>query len=176
MTSTPSSAYGGFPIDRKRIIVGVAAAAVSNDASAVIVTHALGSCLGVAIYDPVARVAGIFHPMLPSASVSPGRAKENPFSCVDSGFSAFMAKLTKLGAIKERMVVKVAGGGQMYSTGNADFFDIGRRNFNSLRKILWAEKMLIKAESVGGTKPQTLFLHVADGSTIISIEGKAHSL
>ncbi len=159
-----------------RIVVGVGDAACSSDPDAVIVTHALGSCLGIGLYDPLARIAGLFHPMLPAARITPERAKGNPYACVDTGFHRFMTAMTTLGARKERLIVKVAGGGCMYATSDTDFFDIGKRNYLALRSILEACGMSIAGSCVGGTRAQTVFLHVASGRMIVSIDGEDQSL
>lgn len=171
-----SSAARPGIVGATRVVVGVAEAAVSSDVRAVIVTHALGSCLGLAVHDPAARVGGIFHPMLPSASVSPDSAARNPFLCVDSGFRPFLERLIGAGARKNRLVVKVAGGGRMYVSTQPDIFDIGRRNFTALRKILWNEGMMIHAECVGGTRPQTVFLHIASGRTQVATGHEVNDL
>ena len=79
-----------------RHVVGVAEMKVSNQPNDVLVTHALGSCLGIAVHDSVARVGGIFHVMLPTASVNPGKANENPFMFVDTGTPLFFKQRNRV--------------------------------------------------------------------------------
>lgn len=140
----------------------------------VIVTHALGSCLGISIHDPVARVGGIFHVMLPNASVSPDKAVANPYMFVDTGTPQFFKEAYAAGAAKERMKVKVAGGAALGS--GEDFFAIGKRNFVILRKLLWKNSILIAAEDVGGNISRTMYLDVGTGRTWLQSGGKEWDL
>lgn len=157
-----------------RHVVGVADMKIASGTGDVIVTHALGSCLGIAIYDPVAHVGGIFHVMLPSASVSPEKATKNPWMFVDTGTPLFFKDAYAAGAIKERLKVKVAGGA---SLGNGeDFFAIGKRNFIALRKLFWKNGIMIAAEDVGGNISRTLHLDVATGRTWIQSKGEEWEL
>lgn len=126
-----------------------------------IVTHALGSCLGIAIHDPVACVGAMLHVMLPSASVSPEKAQKNPFMFVDTGTPALFREAYAAGAAKDRLTVKVAGGAAL--GGGGDFFAIGKRNFIALRKLFWKNSILIAGEDVGGDISRTLHLDVGTG-------------
>lgn len=154
-----------------RIVVGIAEAHCSADPAMHFITHALGSCLGIALYDRQARVGGIFHPLLPSKSVSPEKARTTPFSCVDTGFPLFFAEYIRLGGRKERLRIKVAGGNRIFAAEGEDRFQIGRRNYMALRKVLWAEGLLIHAEAVGGTQAQTMTMYLEDGRTEVASRG-----
>ncbi len=74
----------------------------------IIVTHALGSCLGVAVHDPVANVGGLLHAMMPEGRMSQEKAAANPFMFVDTGIPTFFRQLYDAGGVKNRLVVKVA--------------------------------------------------------------------
>jgi chemotaxis protein CheD len=143
------------------IVVGVSDAKISSDPAAELVTHALGSCIGVALYDPAAQMAGLLHFQLPSAADDPQRAAEKPLMFADSGMQRLVGSMEEHGAARNRMVVKIAGGAEMLDEGKV--FNIGRRNHTSIRKILWRYGMLIEAEDVGGSAPRTLYFKVADG-------------
>jgi chemotaxis protein CheD len=82
-------------------VVGVAELVVSNQLDDVLITYALGSCLGISIYDPVAKVAGLLHVMLPLSSVSPEKAREKPAMFVDTGVPLLFKESYRLGAKKE---------------------------------------------------------------------------
>jgi chemotaxis protein CheD len=155
---------------RMQIVVGVADMKVSNQQEQVLVTHALGSCIGVAIYDPVARVGGILHFMLPESSLDPAKGQENPFMFADTGLPRLFRECYSLGAQKVRLLVKVAGGSQVL--GNQEHFQIGRRNYAALRKIFLKNNVLINKEDVGGTKARTLFLEVGTGNVWIKVMGR----
>lgn len=151
------------------IVVGVADLKVSNQPDHVLVTHALGSCIGVAIYDPMARVGGLLHYMLPESSLDPGRAVENPCMFADTGIPLLFHQCYSLGAQKHRLKVKVAGGGQVL--GGQEHFQIGRRNYAALRRILFRNNVLIDQEDVGGCQARTLFLEIASGRVWVKTTG-----
>ena len=111
-------------------IVGVADMKTSGQRGDMIVTHALGSCLGVTVHDPIAHVGGMLHVMMPESRMNPEKAKINPFMFVDTGVPAFFHDLYELGGMKTRMVVKVAGGANVHNTGN-DRFKIGKRGYDT---------------------------------------------
>jgi len=158
-----------------RHIVGVADMKISGTPGDVIVTHALGSCLGVAVHDSHARVGGLLHVMMPQASINPDKAAANPYMFVDSGLPAFFHSLYAAGALKGRMVVKVAGGSNVQALAE-DRFAIGKRNYVLLRKVLWQNGVLIAAEDVGGTKPRTMYLEVGTGRTWLNTAGAERDL
>lgn len=152
-----------------QVVVGVADMKVSNQPNEVLVTHALGSCIGVAIYDPVAKVGGILHYMLPESSLDPAKAQDNPCMFADTGLPFLFRECYRLGATKPRLQVKVAGGSQVL--GARECFQIGRRNYAALRKIFLKNNVLINSENVGGTTARTLFLEIATGNVWIKIMG-----
>lgn len=152
-----------------QVVVGVADMRISNHPEEVLVTHALGSCLGVVIYDPAARVGGILHFMLPDSSLDPQKAQEKPHMFADTGLPRLFRECYRLGAQKPRLQVKVAGGSQLL--GNREHFQIGRRNYAALRKIFLKNNVLIDNENVGGTRARTLFLEIATGNVWIKVMG-----
>ena len=157
-----------------KYVVGVADMKVSSEKGDQIVTHALGSCLGIVIHDPVAGVGGIFHVMLPNASVNPEKAQKNPLMFVDVGTSLFFKEAYAAGAVKKRLVVKVAGGASLGS--KEDFFAIGKRNFVVLRKLFWKNGIMIAAHDVGGKVSRTVHLDVDSGKTVLVSNGQEWEL
>jgi chemotaxis protein CheD len=153
-----------------QVAVGVADMRISNQPEEVLVTHALGSCLGVVIYDPVVKVGGVLHFMLPDSSLDTQKAQENPYMFADTGIPPLFQECYRLGAHKSRLLVKVAGGSQVL--GNREHFQIGRRNYAALRKIFLKNNVLIDTENVGGTKARTLFLEIATGNVWIKVMGQ----
>ncbi len=152
------------------VVVGVADMKVSNQANHLLVTHALGSCIGVAVYDPQARVGGLLHYMLPDSSLDPARAAENPFMFADTGIPRLFRECYALGAQKHRLAVKVAGGGQVL--GGEEHFQIGRRNYAALRRIFLRNNVLVDNEEVGGAKARTMFLDLATGRVWVKVIGQ----
>jgi chemotaxis protein CheD len=147
---------------------------VTADASAQVVTYALGSCLGIVVHDPVARVGGMLHVMLPDSSLDAGKAASQPAMFVDTGVPRLFHEAYRLGAAKERLVVKVAGGAA--AQGESDMFEIGKRNMIALRKILWQNGVLIKRHDVGGTISRTMALDVRTGDVTLRIDGVLQAL
>jgi len=152
------------------IIVGVSDMKVSNETGSSIVTYALGSCIGVAVHDPVARVAGLLHFMLPDSSIDSMKAKNNPHMFADTGIPSLFKSAYKLGAKKQRMKVVIAGGAQVLD--QAGFFNIGKRNYMALKKIFWKNNVMIDHENVGGNSNRTIKLSIKDGTVWLKVSGK----
>jgi chemotaxis protein CheD len=155
-------------------IVGVADMKIASQPGDMIVTHALGSCLGIAVHDPVSCIGGMFHVMLPTADVSPEKAKINPFMFVDSGTPIFFREICAVGGDRRRLVVKVAGGAQI-GTGE-DMFAIGKRNFVMLRKLFWKNGIIINSQDVGGNISRTMYLDISSGRTWLASQGREWDL
>jgi chemotaxis protein CheD len=156
------------------IVVNVSDARVSQDPDDVLVTYSLGSCIGVCLYDPIARCAGLLHFQLPTSTLDAGRAQANPCMFADSGMAALLQDLAALGAQPRRLQVKLAGGAEILD--DKGVFAIGKRNHTAIRKILWQRGLLLAAEKVGGSEPRTVYLHVADGTTIVKSRGESAAL
>lgn len=136
----------------------------------VLVTHALGSCLGLMIYDPVIQVGGLLHAMLPLSKINPQKAEENPFMFVNTGVPELFKSVYRIGGEKSRLVVKAAGCGR--PLGNNEMFKIGDRNYTVLKKLLWKNNVLLSSEDVGGTASRTVYFDITTGQVIISTSGK----
>jgi chemotaxis protein CheD len=154
-----------------RHIVGVGDMRISSVCGDQIVTHALGSCLGVAVHDPGAQIGGLVHVMLPTSSLNPEKAKANPSMFVDTGVPVLLQQVLAAGAEKDRVVVKVAGGAAAPTT-HGDRFGIGKRNYLMLRKVLWQHGLLLEAEDVGGESPRTMYLEVGTGRVWLNWAGQ----
>lgn len=139
-----------------------------------IVTHALGSCLGLVAFDPVSKVGGMLHAMLPLSKINPEKAVVNPYMFVDTGVPALFNAVYNLGGVKSRLVVKAAGCG--HPLGNGQMFDVGRRNLTVLKKLLTKNGILIDNEDVGGTESRTLYFEVATGKTLVGCKGQKREL
>lgn len=150
----------------EKIVVGVSDAGVSANPSDVLATYSLGSCIGVALYDRRARVAGLLHFQLPTGANDPERATQRPLMFADTGMEWLLRSMRSLGSGPPRDVsVTIAGGAQMLN--DSQVFDIGRRNHAAIRKVLWKHQLMIENEDVGGSVPRTLFLQVDDGTVTI---------
>ena len=151
-------------------IVGIADMKVSSNPDDILVTYALGSCLGVVICDPVAQVGGMLHVMLPLSTIDPVKAKENPAMFVDTGVPLLFHRAYEAGANRDRIQIRVAGGANV-SGSVEDRFEIGKRNFIVLRKLLWRNGLLLKAHDVGGHHSRTMALQVGSGQVTVKANG-----
>ena len=159
-----------------KYIVGVADMKISAEKHDLIVTHALGSCLGITIYDPVACVGGMLHVMLPLSTIDPNKAAANPYMFVDTGVPRLFIECYKAGASKERLLVKAAGGACVNGNEEDDFFQIGKRNFTLLRKLLWKNGVLLKAHDIGGNRSRNMTLEIGSGEVTVTVNGSAERL
>ncbi len=123
----------------------------------------LGSCIGVAALDPVAKVGGMLHVMLPEAFG--GDCAENPAKFADTGVPAFVERLEAAGARRSRLRVALAGGAQVFQFGddNGGRLQIGVRNAMAVTKMLAKLGLKAVAQDVGGTKGRTLILSLETG-------------
>ena len=157
--------------------VGVADMVISSAPGDIIVTHALGSCLGITVHDPVAGVGGLLHVMLPASTIDESKAEVNPCMFVDTGVPLLFRASYQAGAQKNRLTVKVAGGACIGSRdADSDFFQIGKRNVVALRRLLWKNGVLVAGEDVGGSEARTLSLDLATGEVVVRMDGHAVTL
>ncbi|HYE86115.1 MAG TPA: chemotaxis protein CheD [Vicinamibacterales bacterium] len=158
----------GTPTAASRsLVVTIGDFAVSNHATDTIVTHALGSCIAVCLWDGVAGVGGILHFLLPESRINPARAVAQPATFADTGIPLLFETAARLGLRKNRATAKLVGGADSGLTGGGTF-DVGKRNILAARSLLWKEGQLVGAESVGGTTARTVRLMVGDGRLIVS--------
>jgi len=158
-----------IPPPRKTLVVGVADMVVSNDPSAELVTYSLGSCLGITIYDPAKKIGGLFHVMLPASKIDAAKAVGSPFMFMDTGLPRLFHAAYNLGADRNRLAIKVAGGAQLLDDQNV--FNIGGRNFQVLTELIARNGLVIHARDVGGTSSRTLRLDLATGQVTIKSPG-----
>jgi len=156
-------------------VVGVADMKVSACPEDVIVTHALGSCLGISAHDSSVPVGGLLHVMLPTSAVNPEKAAANPYMFVDTALPPFFHTLYKLGATKRNLVIKVAGGANIHGV-TKDTFAIGKRNIIVVKKMFWRNNVLIEAQDVGGSHARTMYLEIGTGKVTLSTAGEAMEL
>lgn len=164
----PSPTLTGF---QQRIVVGIADLAVSNNQNATLTTYSLGSCLGVAVYDPVVRVGGMLHLMLPDSSIDPTKAAVKPAMFMDTGVPALFRAAYELRANKHRLQIYVAGGAQIMD--NTGYFNIGKRNYEALTALLAKHNLRIQSEQVGGMVNRTMYLNVGTGEVSLKVSGQA---
>lgn len=150
---------------RKAVVVGVADMVVSNDPSADLVTYSLGSCLGITVYDPMKKIGGLLHVMLPDSTIDSAKAAAAPYMFVDTGVPKLFRAAYNLGADRSRLVIKVAGGAQLLDPKGV--FNIGERNMANLSNLLARNGLTIQAKDVGGMASRTLRLNITTGAVSV---------
>jgi len=129
----------------------------------VLVTYALGSCVGICLYDSATKTAGLSHIMLPSSSLNPNGGQEHRFA--DTAIVALVKKLETAGANPRRLKAKIAGGAQMFpALNNSAIANIGKRNIDAVREMLGKLSIPIVADDTGKDYGRTLFFSAEDGS------------
>jgi chemotaxis protein CheD len=156
------------------ISVGISEYKVSKDPADILTTYSLGSCLGLVIYDPVNQIGGLIHCMLPSSQTDLAKAEVKPAMFVDTGVPLLFQSAYKLGANRDKLIIKAAGCGDMIEINPV--FQIGQRNYTMLKKLLWKNRLMITTEAVGGAIPRTLSLRMSDGLVLIKSRGKVVEL
>ena len=132
-------------------------------------TLGLGSCVGVAIYEPVSGIIGLAHVMLPYSYQS--RNNNNIAKFADTAIEQLVIDMQKLGARKSGLIAKLAGGAQMFSFNqSSDMMKIGLRNSVASREKLSQLDIPIVAEDVGGSYGRTIELY-SDGRLLIKTIG-----
>ncbi len=152
------------------VVVGLGELYVSAEPGVTLITYALGSCLGVAVHDPVARIGGMLHAVHPRIELDPARSRTEPAVFVESGLPALFRACYARGARKERLVVRIAGAGTSADV-ERDHFEIGRRNLLIARQLFWKNGVLVSGQDVGGTASRTLSLHVGSGAVRVRSAG-----
>lgn len=143
------------------IKVGMADYKVGKNPSSLI-SYGLGSCVGIALYDPITKVGGLAHIMLPDSTQA--RSAENPAKFADTALPRMLDDMIRLGASKTRIIAKIAGGAQMFTFANAtDIMRVGERNTEAVRIVLNKIDIRIVSEDTGGNYGRTVELKLDSG-------------
>jgi chemotaxis protein CheD len=153
------------------LLVGMADFVVVQNQNAVLRTPPLGACLGVSIYDPVVKVGGLLHSLLPDSGIDPARAASRPGMFLDSGLAAMLQKARESGASMDNLVVCAAGGARILD--ETSYFNIGHRNFEVLTGLLAQLGLNLRAQQVGGLSNRSMQINAATGEVRLKISGQA---
>jgi len=152
------------------IVVGVSDMKASNDPKGTLITYSLGSCIGIAAYDPVAKAGGLLHFMLPESALDPQKASDRPYMFADTGIPRLFKAVYALGSEKRRMRVIVVGGSQVLD--QKGFFNIGKRNEMAVRKIFHRNNVVIDYQDTGGNANRTIRLDIETGQVRVRVSGE----
>lgn len=136
-----------------------------------ICTLGLGSCVGIAIRDPVTKIGGLAHIMLPDSTTI--RNNSNIPKFADTGIEELVKQVTRKGANRARLVAKIAGGAQMFGfNSNSEMVRVGERNVQATKKKLAQMKIPILAEDTGKNFGRTVIFYPETGDFVIRAVGK----
>lgn len=125
----------------------------------------MGSCVGVSAYDPVIRVGGLLHCVLPE---SDGSHPDHLAQFVDTGIPFLLKEMEQMGAVRRRIILKMVGGARMLKLpGPNHLFDIGARNVAKAMEILKQERLRLAAADTGGTTGRTVRMSIDTGRVMI---------
>jgi chemotaxis protein CheD len=142
-------------------IVGISDYKVAGEPD-VLITYALGSCIGTCLYDGLLRMAGLSHILLPESNICPG--DPNPMKYADTAIEALIKTMERAGASRARLTAKIAGGAKMF---NCDGVSIGERNIEAIKYELARLNIRLIAEDTGRDYGRTVEFNPKDGSVTI---------
>lgn len=136
-----------------------------------VTTLGLGSCVGIALRDPITKIGGLAHIMLPDSTTI--RNNSNVPKFADTGIEELVRQMTLRGANRNRLVAKIAGGAQMFGFGSAsETVRVGERNVEATKKKLAQMKIPILAEDTGKNFGRTVIFYPETGDFVIRAVGK----
>lgn len=136
-----------------------------------ITTLGLGSCVGVVLYDPVVKIAGMVHIMLPDSTKI--KNNENKAKFADTGIEEMLNIVIKQGASRARLKAKIAGGAQMFAfSSENDLLRVGQRNAEAVKEELNKLRIPLVAEDTGKNYGRTIEFYPETGDLLVKAVGK----
>ncbi len=146
---------------RTEILVGIGEFRVAK--GAVLKTIGLGSCIGIALYDPLVKVGGLAHVMLPRSSNGTKRSAKY----ADHAVEMMLEAMERVGVDRDRVVAKMAGGAQIFKHMTMDILKIGDRNVEAIKSVLDDFGVRLVAQDVGGNQGRTVYFFTDDGRMLV---------
>ena len=153
---------------RDKLIIGIADMKMAKG-EGMLVTYALGSCIGICLHDPVLKLGALVHIMLP---VNMEAGRKTPMKYADTGIRETLRLMEGKGASRNRITAKIAGGAKMFEVGSSSLGNIGQRNIESVHMNLKKEGIRLLKEDVGGTVARTLLFDVNSGLGCVRSYGR----
>lgn len=154
---------------KQSITVGVGDLAAVNNPNTTLSTFALGSCVGVCLYDPVTKIGGLLHFMLAESSINPQKALSHPAMFADTGIAELLRVLGTFKIERRSLKALIAGGACMLAA--KDIFKIGERNGVKIKMVLKNLSIPIMFEDLGGDQNRTLYFQLNTGIIDIKMPG-----
>lgn len=157
----------------QRVVIGVGDMAVSNNSMVTLSTYALGSCVGVIVFDPSSKAGGILHLMLPDSTISPDKATKQPAMFADTGLPLLFKALLGVRAERSRLKIFIAGGASVLN--GADPFKIGERNSNAVESFLRSNGYSVVGRDLGGSVNRTVHLDIGTGKVQLKMPDRVEN-
>ena len=151
-----------------KITVGIADMKMAQG-NGMLITYALGSCIGICLYDQKIKLASLIHIMLP-LNMEPGR--KNVMKYADTGIRETLKMMESKGASRSRITAKIAGGAKMFEVSGGSLGNIGQRNIDSVHINMEKEGIHLLKEDVGGGVARTLLFDVSNGLACVRCYGR----
>ncbi len=136
-----------------------------------ITTLGLGSCVGAVIYDPIKKISGMVHVMLPDSKAI--KNNDNIAKFADTGITELVQRMVRIGATRTALVAKIAGGAQMFAFNtNSEMLQVGSRNVKAVKDMLSAMRIRLIAEDTGLNYGRTIEFYPETGDLLIKAVGK----
>jgi len=156
----------------KTIAVGISDYKISKSPDT-LVTYALGSCVGIALYDASTRIGGLSHIMLPSSSLRADGIIDDRMKYADTAIPDLISELERAGAKRRSIVAKLIGGANMFNMQGTSFVEtIGERNIAATRNELARLGIPLIAQDVGANYGRTVYFLLEDGMVRVQSLGK----
>ncbi len=140
-----------------------------------ITTLGLGSCVGIVLYDPVKKIAGMVHIMLPDSTKIINN--ENKAKFADTGIDLLIKRMIEIGADRRLLIAKIAGGAQMFAfSNNSEMMRIGERNVEATKLKLAQLGISIRAEDTGANYGRTIEFYPENGTLLIKSVGRERKI
>jgi chemotaxis protein CheD len=154
-------------VEQIKVVIGLEEIHVSRDPRVLLACLGLGSCIAVSGYDPVARVGAMAHIVLPDSG---GKNKEGaPGKYADTGIPSMVEQMKEAGALKSRIVIKIAGGARMFcNVKEGSLLDVGCRNLAAVKQVISDNRLNLKGENTGGSYGRSLLLYISSGLTLVT--------
>lgn len=147
------------------ITIGIAEMKISA-APAAFVTYALGSCVGICLYDAARKIGGLGHILLPNYPAD--NPNERLHRYADTCLPAMVSEMEHMGCLRSRMTAKIAGGAKMFNVADDNGFgNIGRRNVEAVKATLQKLQVRIIAEDTGLNYGRTVYFYTESGEVVV---------
>ena len=153
--------------EANKITIGIADMKLARG-QGMLITYALGSCIGICLHDPLLKLGALVHIMLP---VNMETNRTNTMKYADTGLRETLRQMEAMGANRTRITAKIAGGAKMFETGGS-LGNIGQRNIESVHLNLKKEGIRLLKEDVGGSVARTLLFDVNTGLGCVRCYGR----